>query len=277
MPTSPPLPPTTSNETPPTIAHAGSAPLLTPPTGTPTHPQLTLYFHPLSPFSQKVWITALELSLTHLITLHKVVVAPIIKPKGWPGWSENNELVGAYNPVNKIPTLVVKYDGEDSEEFGVYDSKVICEFLEYLAGKQQQQQQPAQRNSVYWKRQALHRAADQVMDSKILITYEERIREPEGLYFPAWVEGMKMKINRGFDVMERAVQDGTLQAWSSSREGVGLEEVAVVCCLATADMSGVEWREEGRERLKWWFEEWKERASYKESRHDVEWESKKEG
>jgi glutathione S-transferase len=47
-------------------------------------PAMKLIYHPLSPFSRKVYILALELGLAHQITLEKVVVAPVF----YPGWSD---------------------------------------------------------------------------------------------------------------------------------------------------------------------------------------------
>ena len=45
---------------------------------------MKLIYHPLSPFSRKVYILALELGLASQITLEKVVVAPVF----YPGWSD---------------------------------------------------------------------------------------------------------------------------------------------------------------------------------------------
>ena len=86
-----------------------------------------------------------------------------------------------------------------------------------------------------------------------------------------------MKVERGFDVLQRAVRDGMLKpSGSSERKGeVGLEEIAVVCCLEPMDRTKVEWRE-GRDELKVWFEQWMERESYGASKWDVEWERRKE-
>jgi glutathione S-transferase len=47
-------------------------------------PAMKLIYHPLSPFSRKVYILALELGLADQITLEKVVVAPVF----YPGWSD---------------------------------------------------------------------------------------------------------------------------------------------------------------------------------------------
>lgn len=45
---------------------------------------MKLIYHPLSPYSRKVYILALELGLADQITLDKVVVAPVF----YPGWSD---------------------------------------------------------------------------------------------------------------------------------------------------------------------------------------------
>jgi glutathione S-transferase len=240
-------------------------------------PDLTLYYHPLSPPSRKVWVTALELDLTEHITLQKVVVAPVVKPKFFPGWSENNELVGSFNPSNKIPTLVVR---EDGDEWSVYDSKVICEYLIDLGSRfgggsgEVGIKQDSVKDDMYWKKQTLHRAADLTIDAKILLAYEERIRKAEGLFFQAWHDGQTTKVERGLDVMEKAVKDGVLAGEGEEGDGkVGLEEVAVVSALSMMESGKSEWRKE-RKGLAKWFEAWTERRSWKESQVDGEWKGK---
>jgi glutathione S-transferase len=87
-------------------------------------PIMRLIYHPASPYTRKVFMLAHELNLAQHITLQKVVVCPV--PIA--GWSDNNADVSVYNPMTKIPCLVSS-DVPD----GIYDSKVICEYLESLA------------------------------------------------------------------------------------------------------------------------------------------------
>lgn len=228
--------------------------------------KLELYYHPFSPFTQKVWIWAIEKGTAPQIELHKVVVAPV----PFPGWSDNNDEVGTWNPIAKIPTLVV--DAEDGgEKFSVHDSKIICEFIQSIAPSGAAADGPKV-DAMRWKRESLHRAADGMLDCEVLVVYEERIRKPENLYYKKWVDGMRTKIERGFGLLDKAVKDGTLRYRNGDSQGdeVGMEECAAVATLAFFDARNVEWRN-GRDELRKWYEGWRRRKSFAESRRDVDW------
>lgn len=230
--------------------------------------KLELYYHPFSPFTQKVWIWAIEKGIASQIQLHRVVVCPV----PFPGWSDNNEEVGAWNPIAKVPTLVVDLEDEN-EKFSVHDSKIICDFIESISASASDTKSSDAGNkadAMRWKRESLHRAADGMMDCEIGVVYEERIRKLEGLYQQKWVDGMRTKIGRGFDFLEKAVKDGTLRFRDGDGDAVGMEECAAVAALAWFDKRGIEWRGE-RDGLSKWFDGWKERRSFKESRIDVDW------
>lgn len=148
---------------------------------------MKLIYHPLSPFSRKVYILALELGIADQITLDKVVVAPVF----YPGWSDNNaDVSAAGNPVAKIPTLVVDDfpDGDDGS-VGIFDSKFICEFLMQRAGVKEDQS-----GRRYWQEKAVHAACDGITDAEILIIYEERLREEKGMRWQPWVDGQREKV-----------------------------------------------------------------------------------
>ena len=250
-------------------------------TDSQTPPSLTLYHHPLSPFARKCWLTALEHNITPHITLHQVVVAPVEKPKAYPGWSENNDFLGKLNPIAKIPTLAVR---DDDDEFAVYDSKIICEYLVDFASKWGGAGQGSSSNGVaagtkdasYWKRQSLHRCADQMMDSEILVAYEERMREAEGIKWDAWIAGMRKKIERGVSVLRDAAGSGLLPTREGNSDAVlAGAEIAVACCLGFLDARSISWRLEGEagkeDALLLWFEGVQGRESWKAAKADAKW------
>jgi glutathione S-transferase len=210
-------------------------------------PKMRLIYHPFSPYTRKVFILAHELHLAPHITLEKVVVAPIpIK-----GWSDNTEDVAKFNPMGKIPCLVT-----DDVPTGIFDSRVICEYLTSLAGV------TTQKDQRYWQMRALHACADGIMDAAVLITYEVRIRKDRGLYFKEWVEGQKTKIVRGLDRFEAAAGEGVLSP-PGDRPATG-DEVAVAVATALAEQMvflGLQWRE-GRPRLQEWMSKWEKRESF---------------
>ena len=79
---------------------------------------MKLHWSPKSPYVRKVMICAHELGLVDRLELVRSVAA-MLKP---------NARLMQDNPLSKIPTLVLD-DG-----FALFDSVVICEYLNDLAG-----------------------------------------------------------------------------------------------------------------------------------------------
>lgn len=79
---------------------------------------MKLHWSPRSPYVRKVMLSAHELGLHSLIEKQRTPVA----------MSSVNMDLRADNPLNKIPTLVLD-DG-----LAIFDSYVICEYLDDLAG-----------------------------------------------------------------------------------------------------------------------------------------------
>jgi glutathione S-transferase len=215
-----------------------------------------LFYHPLSPFSRKVYMFALELGIADRIELQTVVVAPV----KYPGWSDDVPTVAESNPLAKLPTLVLGDNGD-----GVYDSRVICDFLEdeALTNKRSDHQQ---RN---WRLRTLHSCADGMMDAQVLILYEKKIRAENHISFQAWIDGQTEKIMRGFDRLELEVGRGTLQAPANDTPA-SAAECAVATCVAFMDKVGIQWRGE-RSQLVEWFQGWQGRESFVKTRPNIDW------
>jgi len=221
-----------------------------------------LFYHPLSPFSRKVYMFALELGTADRIELQTVVVAPV----EYPGWSDDVPTVAESNPLAKLPTLVVGNNGD-----GVYDSKVICDFLEdeALVNKRSDLQP---RN---WRLRTLHGCADGMMDAQVLILYEKKIRAENNILFQAWIDGQTEKIMRGFDQLELEVGRGTLRAPANDAPA-SAAECAVAACVAFLDRVGTQWRDD-RPKLVEWFQGWQNRESFIKTRPDVNWKTGQAG
>ncbi|HKI65209.1 MAG TPA: glutathione S-transferase [Burkholderiales bacterium] len=136
-----------------------------------------------SPFARKVRICAIELGLAARIEEIAVTVAP----------NKPNLELARENPLIKVPAL----EAEDGSV--LYDSRVICEYLDALAGGNRLF--PAA-GAARW--QALRRQAlgDGVMDAGILRRYELALR-PEALRWADWLAGQQAKIDHGLDAAER--------------------------------------------------------------------------
>ncbi|KAI5237983.1 hypothetical protein E4T43_07719 [Aureobasidium subglaciale] len=215
-----------------------------------------LFYHPLSPYSRKVYMLALELGTADRIELQTVVVAPV----KYPGWSDDVPTVAESNPLAKLPTLVLGNNGD-----GVYDSKVICDFLEHEA-LMNKRSDPKRHN---WRLRTLHGCADGMLDAQVLILYEKKIRAENNVAYQAWIDGQNEKIIRGLDQLELEVGRGTLQPPANDAPA-SAAECAVAACVAFLDIVGIEWRD-GRQSLVQWFKRWQDRESFVKTRPNVDW------
>ncbi|KAF2021604.1 hypothetical protein BU24DRAFT_23557 [Aaosphaeria arxii CBS 175.79] len=216
-------------------------------------PPMKLFYHHASPYTRKVFMLALEYGLESHITLHKVVVCPI----PYPGWSDNNEEVAAFNPLAKIPCLVTA-DVPD----GIFDSRVICEYLDDLIDVKRK------KDTRYFQQRALHACADGIMDAAVLIVYEHRIREERGVKLDVWLEGQLLKIQRGLDRLEKAVMEGVLGDPPSGR--ANMDEVSVLVAIGMLDQMSIAWSER-RPKLVEWYNRWRLRRSFQLTPPDKEW------
>lgn len=207
---------------------------------------MKLYHTQTSPFVRKVMLVAHELGLADRIE------TVFLRPNAL---SPDPEL-SRQNPLSKIPCLVVR-DGEDGEsggrELALYDSVVICEYLDAVAGGRLIPAVGAARWEVL-RRQAL---ADGVLDAGIQVFYE-RLHRPAELQWEAWMEGQRHKVHQGLDALEREVRE--------IEEGGGWVPVDLGWLAVAAAIGWLEFREvvevrAGRPRLTAWYEGFCERPS----------------
>lgn len=238
---------------------------------------MKLIYHPISPYSRKVYMVALEHGLADRITLEKVVVAPI----PYTGWSDDNDSVAKSNPLAKIPTLVAGVEDGLDAELGLFDSRVICEFLEsHPQRKTRASDETHTTNTTTtattttWLSKTIHACADGMLDAEVLVVYEEKIRRERGLEFPTWIAGQREKIARGFDFLERqaaatAAGEGALRLREPAQD-VSMAEIAVAAAVAFLDARHVPWQV-GRPALAAFVERWKDRPSFFGTDARVDW------
>jgi glutathione S-transferase len=135
-----------------------------------------------SPYVRKVMVCAHELGLAGKIELLDTVVNPV---------SANATLAGE-NPLMKIPALTTD-DGEV-----LFDSPVICEYLDSLAGGKLF---PAS-GKARWSALRQQALGDGILDALILCRYEIAAR-PEDKRFAGWTDGQTKKAHQGLAVLER--------------------------------------------------------------------------
>jgi glutathione S-transferase len=134
-----------------------------------------------SPFVRKVRIAASLLGLADRI---EVTAADVNNPA---------DTLRQQNPVGKLPVLIAE------DKTAIYDSPVILEYLDHLAGGGRIiPHEPAARFAAL-KLQAL---CDGILDASLLLVYEGRYRPPEHRV-QAWVDMQSDKVTRCLAVLEK--------------------------------------------------------------------------
>jgi glutathione S-transferase len=193
---------------------------------------------PASPFGRKVKIVAIEKGVLDRIELVMVPTTP----------AAPNEELSRDNPLIKIPTLVLD-DGRS-----IYDSFVICDYLDTLHAKEKAIPASGPRR---WDVLTVHALGNGMADAAILCRYESVLR-PEALRWPDWLRGQMKKVTGGLDWLEANVA----RVGSAGASDVDLGQIAVACALGYLDFrfADLDWRT-ARPHLSGWFMEFSQRAS----------------
>lgn len=194
---------------------------------------MKLFYASASPFVRKCVVTAIELGLDDRIELVTVATTPVA-PAG--------EL-DAVNPVRKIPALVT--DGGQS----LYDSTVICEYLDSIGGNHLI---PAE-GDARWSVLRQVSLADGLLDAAVITRYELAVR-PEEKQWDTWIEAQKGKIDGALGQMERdAAKFGG---------AIHMGAIAFGCALGYLDFRFPDdgWRS-GHDKLAAWYEGFAKRPS----------------
>lgn len=136
---------------------------------------------PASPFGRKVKITARIKGLIDRISIETVDTS-----------RTDNHALRAKNPLQKIPVLIL----DDGAE--LYDSRVICEYLDSLAPSPMLFPPSGRERFDVLKRGAM---ADGIMEAALLLVYEKRFRT-EAQRSPVWSDRQQAKIDAALDLLE---------------------------------------------------------------------------
>jgi glutathione S-transferase len=202
---------------------------------------MKLYCSALSPYVRKVRVTAYELGLAGKIELVPIKVAPC---------EANREYADTLNPLRKIPALATD-DG-----LTLFDSAVICEYLEALAGKQGTLI-PREGNE-RWKVLTAHEVTQGTCDAALLVRYETYIR-PEAARWPDWIDDQWDRVNAGLKWFEQR---------ADMLEGdINLVQIALGCVLGYLNLR---WPDMGWQsrfpHLRDWFAKIEQRPSFVSTR-----------
>jgi glutathione S-transferase len=176
---------------------------------------------PMSPFARKVRMAILHLKLSEKV---EFVRADPMNP---------DDVLRRDNPLGKIPVLMTEDDK------AVYDSRVILEYLDHVAGGGIiiPDGWPARVNTL-----TLQAMCDGVMDACILIVYEARHR-PAAIHHPPWLDYQRGKVVRALAAFAKAPPDPT-------HFDVGT--LTAACMLGYLDFrKQVDWRKEFAALVPW--------------------------
>ena len=156
-----------------------------------------------------------------------------------------------YNPLNKVPALVMD-DGES-----IYDSPVICAYLDAISGGGLIPAGPAERARV-GRDEAL---GDGIADAGIT-AFLERKREA-ARQDPAWIARQMDKVNAGIAALAKLL--GAKQYLGGTHPSMG--DIACACALFWVEfrMPELRWRD-AHPSLKGWAERMESRPSFQASR-----------
>ena len=199
---------------------------------------MKLYHSPTTPFGRKVVVVLHETGLMDRVQVETVSGTPL----------DAGTMPITKNPLGKIPAL------ERDEGGVIYDSRVICRYLDHLSGVGLYPEAPA-----LWDILTLEATADGIIEAALSMVYESRIR-PEDKQFAPWVEGQWAKVSRALDAVERDWMDLLNGPLSGAH-------IAIGCALGYLDfrLGSRNWRE-GRPKLAAWDATFATRPSMQASR-----------
>jgi glutathione S-transferase len=188
---------------------------------------MRLYHSPTSPYVRKVMLLIREAGLTDSVTLVSAAGTPL----------EPGTLPLMQNPLGKIPVL-------ETPDGSIYDSRVICRYLDAHAGAG-----AYPTGTALWQTLTLEALADGILDAALLLVYETRLR-PEELRFAPWTDGQWSKIARALDALESVWIDHLNRPQERCPD---MGQMAVAAALGYLDfrLGAQDWRA-GHPRLAAW-------------------------
>jgi glutathione S-transferase len=196
---------------------------------------MKLYFSRTSPFARKVRVVIAEKGITD-IEWHEAFP-----------WDRPAQLV-AVNPLSQVPALVT--DGGEV----LYDSLVICEYLEQLGSGPRLLPDGSER----WRVLRRHALANGLTEFVLHINHENLRRDP-AVRSPAAISAWCESIARAADALESEV--------GQFGEPLTLAHIALGVALGYCDFRAgqfIDWRV-GRPALAAWYARFEQRPSMRET------------
>jgi glutathione S-transferase len=185
---------------------------------------LKIFYSGASPFVRKCLVAAHELGLRDRIELLAGAANPI----------NRDRTIVAANPLGKVPTLFTD-DGAV-----LYDSRVICEYFDTLAGGSLIPRAGPAR----WNVLTEQSLADGICDAAVLARYETALR-PEALRWDDWTAGQLEKVTCALAELERRA--------GGFGDRVDVGTIAFGCALGYLDFrfASLGWRDKHPQAAAW--------------------------
>ena len=185
---------------------------------------MKLFYSGASPYVRKCMVVAHELGLAARIEHLPAAAHPVNRD---PNIVRNN-------PLGKVPTLLTD-DGTV-----LYDSRVICEFLNDLGGGKLFPAGGAQR----WQVLTEQSLGDGILDAALLARYEGAMR-PEPLRWADWTTGQLDKIHCGLAAIDAKAD--------SLGDRVDIGTITMGCVLGYLDLrfDHLGWRQQHAKAAAW--------------------------
>jgi len=177
---------------------------------------MQLFYATTSAYVRKVMVCATVLGLADEIERLDSAAHPI----------ERDERIAVFNPLAKVPAL------RTENGICLYDSRVICEYLNARAGGDLY---PAQ-GDARWRSLARQALGDGMIDAALLARYEFSARPPEKQW-QNWADAQLEKVAAALAEIE-----GQVSSFSDHPNDIGL--IAIGCALGYLDFRFAElnWR-----------------------------------
>jgi glutathione S-transferase len=201
---------------------------------------MKLYWSSRSPFVRKVMVFAHECGLADRIACERTLVT-MTRP--------NADLL-PLNPLGKIPTLVLD-DGTV-----LYDSTVICEYLDSLHGGRRLFPEPG---PARWTALRRHALGNNLLDN--LVPWRNETLRPQPQQSPETLAAFELKARNSVAALER-------EADELAADPVGIGHIAIACALGYMDFrfAGLGWRA-GHGRIARWYDAFAQRPSMIRTAH----------
>lgn len=193
---------------------------------------MKLFFSPSSPFVRKVMAVARETGQADRIETVAAAAHPV----------NRNGDIRAENPLGQVPTLLLD-DGT-----ALYDSRVICEYLDAQAGGAL-----FGTGAARWRALTEQALADGALGAALLVRYEATVR-PEPKRWDDWREGQMGKVRDALARFEQVLPE--------AGDRVDIGTIAIGCALGYLDLrfADLAWRKDHPATAEW-FARFDERPS----------------